>query len=215
MEIKNSVVKTELIEWRKAQWLQGSLKEMSAVNYEKLKESLVKNNFIMPFNVWQEGSKVWILDGHHRQKVMQLLEQEGYKIPDKLPANFINCKDKKDAFNKLLVYSSIYAKITDDGLYELISTNELNFDELSQQIDLPNINLEYFKEYYLDDKQTEEKEAMPEITGDITDTRRVLIIFKDEMEEEEFYSIMQLQQGVIAREYSEVRERLLQLTKVE
>ena len=58
MEIKNSIVKTDLIFWKKAKWLQGNLKEMSNVNYEKLKESLIKNNFIMPFNVLQDKEDV-------------------------------------------------------------------------------------------------------------------------------------------------------------
>ena len=52
MEIKNRVLKTELVDWRKLSWLQSpTLKEISKASFEKLKNSVKNNSFLQPFNV--------------------------------------------------------------------------------------------------------------------------------------------------------------------
>ena len=145
MEIKNRVLKTELVDWRKLSWLQSpTLKEISKASFEKLKNSVKNNSFLQPFNVWQDGETLWICDGHHRQRAMQEIEKEGNAIPDLLPANFIECKDRKEAQKLVLIYSSIYAKIEDEQLYEFIKLNDLDFDSLKLELDIPGIDLEQF-----------------------------------------------------------------------
>jgi hypothetical protein len=138
MEITSKIIKTENIKWKNLEWLQGNLKDIPKTAFQKLKQSIVKNQFIQPFNVWENG-KLWCLDGHHRLKALQELEKEGHTIPDTLPANFIKCKDKKEAAKLVLVYSSIYARTTDEGLYEFINVEGLDYDELKKEIDLPDM----------------------------------------------------------------------------
>jgi len=162
MEIKDIVIKSELIEWQKAQWIQANLKELTKQDYEKLKASLIENNFMMPFTVWQDGDALWILDGHHRQKVLQTLIADGYTIPARLPANFIECKDKHDAAKKVLIYSSIYAKITDEGLYEFLSTNDLKLDEIKGITDLPEIDFKQFEDNFYQNAGLTDEDAVPE-----------------------------------------------------
>ena len=161
MDITNRIVKTEPIEWRGLTWLQNSsLKEMTKDSFERLKTSLKKNMFIMPFNCWQNGKKTYILDGHHRQKALEALEKEGASIPDFLPANFIDCKDRKEAVKLVLVYSSIYANVTSDGLYEFLSIEDLDFGELKDELDLPEIDLKSFEQGYFGE---EPADAEPQI----------------------------------------------------
>jgi hypothetical protein len=122
-----------------------------------LKHSLIENQFIMPFHVWLEdtrgktGGKRWILDGHHRQRVMIELEKEGYEIPRDLPAVFINCQDRREASKLVLVYSSIYANVTEEGLYAFLSANEVDFNELMTSLDLPEFDVDRFIKGYLQD----------------------------------------------------------------
>lgn len=67
-----------------------NLKEISEESLAKLKNSLKRNDFIQPFNVWEDKKKkLWILDGVHRFKAMNELEKDGMKIPDLLPANLV------------------------------------------------------------------------------------------------------------------------------
>ncbi len=152
-EIKSRILKMEMVKWRDLKWIQGTLKEMKKDSYIKLKKSLLSNNFAMPFHVWDDGKTQWICDGHHRQRVMVEMEKDGITIPDILPAVFIDCKDKKEAQKLVLVYSSIYAHITDEGLYEFIMTSELNFDELKEEIDLPEIDFKQFEESYFSEEK--------------------------------------------------------------
>jgi ParB-like chromosome segregation protein Spo0J len=158
-ELKDRILKMESIDWRKLEWLQNpGLKELTKASFQKLKTSLVKNNFIQSFNVWENGKKIWILDGHHRKRAMEELGKEGYSIPRMLPANFINCKNRKEAVKLILVYSAIYANVTEEGLYEFITVEKLNFDDLKTEIDLPKINLDKFMEGYAPENSERESD---------------------------------------------------------
>ena len=139
----SKITKQEPVKWRELKWLQSSkLKEPGSKGLDKLKNSLKENGFVQPFNVWQDAKGVvWILDGHHREKALKQLEAEGYEIPEMLPANFIDCADRKAAAKMVLVYSSIYAKITNDGLGEFLDDFELDLGDLANEIDLPNVDL--------------------------------------------------------------------------
>ena len=138
--MKNIIIKQDLVDWKKLIFIQSdSLKEMTKQSFEKLKASLKNNGFVQPFNIWQDGDKLYCLDGYHRQKAMLDLEKEGIEIPNKLPANFINCKNKKEATKLVLVYSSIYARVTDKGFYEFLDMSQLNYEDLKTELDLPGL----------------------------------------------------------------------------
>lgn len=141
-EIKNKIDQYRLVNWRTLSWLQNeNLKQVESSSLEKLKNSLKKNNFIQPFNVWKDPKgKLWILDGAHRQKAMKELEQEGVKIPKNLPANFVKCRNKSEAAKLVLVYSSYYAKMTELGLKEYLEINKLALVDITSEIDL-NIDM--------------------------------------------------------------------------
>jgi len=159
--ISNRIIKTELIEWKSLEWLQSpNLKEMTKESFLRLKNSLKNNNFIMAFNVWDQEGKVWILDGHHRKKALEEISREGVGIPDLLPANFIECANRKEAVKLILVYSSIYANVTEEGLYELISLEELDLQELKEMTDLPTIDFKKFEQGYFSDESVD---AEPQI----------------------------------------------------
>jgi len=87
---------------------QGDLKELSEREYNKLKKSILENNLIVPFFVWLETNK--LLDGHQRQRVFM---REGWLID--VPVVYISAKSEQDAKRKLLVISSQYGKVTQEG----------------------------------------------------------------------------------------------------
>ncbi len=135
-QITSKITKQELIAWRELKWLQSSkLKDLGDRGIEKLKNSLKENNFVQPFNVWEDAKgTIWILDGHHREKALKELEAEGYTIPEMLPANFVECANKKDAAKLVLVYSSIYAKVTNEGFQQFLDDFDLDISNLKPQI---------------------------------------------------------------------------------
>jgi hypothetical protein len=159
--ITNKVVKTEPVKWRELKFLQSeNLKDIGKPEYEKLKKSLLENNFIQTFNVWQDKKEIYLLDGHHRVKLLFNLEQEGYSVPDTFPANFIQCKTRKEASKYLLIYSSIYAKVDRDGLYEFFELEGLDLSELLQEIQIPDIKFDYFDKNFNNDPDVEKLEKL-------------------------------------------------------
>ena len=147
-KVISKILRSEEVQWRDLAWLQGELKEISKESFNKLKRSIIKNQFIAPFHVWEDESKCWILDGHHRMRALQELEKEGYEIPDTLPANFIKCDNIREAKKLILIYSSIYAMADEDSLYAFLNQNEIAFNEVKEEIHLPDVNLLQFESFY-------------------------------------------------------------------
>lgn len=125
--------------------LQGDLKQLSENNFEKLKASILKHGITFPFFVWQNDGANWILDGTQRDRVLKKMAEEGYEVPP-LPCALINAKDKREAAEKILLISSQYGKMSNDSLSAFLSENELNFFELEEELELPAIDLDYFRD---------------------------------------------------------------------
>jgi len=145
------VVGMEKIDWRKLSFIQDdTFKELTPEARQRLKTSITKNNFAQPFYVWhdlQEGA-LYCLDGRHRSLVLEEMAAEGCAVPVLLPAIFIECKDKKEAAELVVVYSSIYAKVTEQGLADFLATYELNIDDLKTTIDLPGFDEQKFESMF-------------------------------------------------------------------
>ena len=118
-EVKSRILKTENVRWKELKVIQpAGFKDLSKESYAKLRQSIVNNNFIDPFKVWENCEDLYVIDGVHRIKVLNELEKEGHTVSQEFPASFIDCKDRKEAAKLVLVYSSIYARIQEDSLME-------------------------------------------------------------------------------------------------
>ena len=156
--IKDKILKTEKVNWKNLKQLQkDNLKELTKDDFEKLKNSIVNNHYIDPLKVWDDGKTKWNIDGTHRVKAFHILESQGVQIPEKFTANFIDCKDKKEAAKFVTIFSSIYAKVQDEGLYEFLNDFNINFEDIKLEVDLPNIDLENFDKGFIED-EIKEKE---------------------------------------------------------
>lgn len=87
---------------------QGDLKELTEREYKKLKKSILENGLIVPFFVWLETGK--LLDGHQRSRVFT---REGWSLD--VPVVYISADNEQDAKQKLLIISSQYGRMTQDG----------------------------------------------------------------------------------------------------
>lgn len=145
--LQSRVIQTIPIDWRKMQFLQlDDFKTLPQEVKSKLKASLIANQFTQPFYVWQDpvDKTIFCLDGRHRVMILEELISEGYGPFDVLPATFIHCENKQEAAKLVLIYSSQYAKITENGLFDFLQMFELSFEELTDQVELPSINIEKF-----------------------------------------------------------------------
>lgn len=139
--VGSRVLKTELIDWQELQFIQqDNFKEWINNGSEKLIESILKYQFIDPFKVWHHKGVNYCLDGKHRFLDLQKVIQSGRVVPDQLPATFINCKNIKEAAELVLVYSSAYAKITQEGLLDFVNKFDLDFPDLQELLNIPEFD---------------------------------------------------------------------------
>lgn len=114
----------------------NALKEKKNRDVGDLKQSILTLGFAIPFFIWEEGK--YITDGAGRFLALELLEYEGYTIPD-LPYVPIKAKNKKEAKRITLAISSQYGEITKESVGEFI----LDLEEIDLGfIELPNLDLE-------------------------------------------------------------------------
>ena len=125
--------------------MQGDLKELSDASFDKLKQSILKHGISFPFFVWQSDGNNYILDGTQRDKVLEIMQEEGFVIPP-LPCAIIHAKDRKEAAEKILLISSQYGKMTNNSLVEFLTENDLGFLELQDELELPSIDFNYFRD---------------------------------------------------------------------
>lgn len=162
--LNNRLLKTELVEWKKLIPFQpDNLKKTEPHKLQKLANSLCENGFSMNFYVWEKDGQIYIIDGHSRQEVLQLLESgaifpkdpsgKEYQvtIPDKFPCSFLHLKNKAEAKKAVLIYNSKYKSIDSDILSEWVS--DLSLDELKSQIEIPELKLDFDSLDYSDKNQ--------------------------------------------------------------
>jgi DNA modification methylase len=139
--IGSRIIKTELIDWRKLQFIQQeNFKEWINNGSDKLIQSILKYQFIDPFKVWAHEGINYCLDGKHRFLDLQKVIESGNSVPNQLPATFINCDNMKEAAELVLVYSSAYAKITQQGLFDFVQNFDLDFPELQGLMNIPEFD---------------------------------------------------------------------------
>jgi hypothetical protein len=89
MDIKNKIIKSEPAEWKKFKFLQtDKFKQFPEEDKQKLRKSIIENNFIEAFKIWEDKKTIYCLDGFHRILIFEELEAEGIKIPEKLQSDW-------------------------------------------------------------------------------------------------------------------------------
>lgn len=124
MKIINKVTNCPTIAWNIIKtWEFNQLKDNSNRDVKKLKNSIINNGFIAPFDCWKnDKGRNYIIDGTGRNLALLQLETEGIDIPE-LPVLFIDAKDLKEAKKFALQRSSTHGTITQTSLADFISTD--------------------------------------------------------------------------------------------
>ena len=169
--------------------LQGNLKTISNENLEKLKQSIIKYGIFVPKFVWVEDRKnYWIEDGHQTIKALVALEKEGYTIPD-IPYIKVECKNKKDAAEKLLQINSRYGEINPETTFfedfdiDLSFINDIEIPEL-------DIKLEELESERVEDEVPEPPTEPLSKTGDLWLCDKHRILCGDATKEEDIRKLM-------------------------
>lgn len=150
------------VNWRQLQFIQSDdFKDLPAEAKHKLKASLVSNSFVQPFYVWEDpAGTLYCLDGKHRTLMLEELLNEGYQVPYELPAVLIDCANQKEAAKMVLVFSSAYAKVTEDGLHGFITLQDLDWADLKEMVDLPEFDFVGFESRFVEKDPFESKQVV-------------------------------------------------------
>ncbi len=149
--LQSRVIETKSINWKELQFIQQEdFKELPKEAKAKLKTSVLSNNFTQPFYVWKdpESAIMFCLDGKHRVKILEELVEEQHQVPDLLPATFIQCDNKQEAAKLVLIYSSLYAKITQQGLFDFIQMYDLEYDDIKVEMHIPDFSSDRFEQKF-------------------------------------------------------------------
>lgn len=141
-QIKSRIIKTVPIKWRELEFLQPeNFKEWVEKGDIKLTNSILKYQFIDPFKVWEHEGKLYCLDGRHRFLDLEFISKSGTDVPELLPATFVECSDMTEAAELVLIYSSAYAKITEQGLEDFAKRFDLSFPDMQDFVNIPEFDL--------------------------------------------------------------------------
>ena len=177
--LNNRIIKTELVDWKRLIPFQpDNLKKTEPHKLQKLANSLCQNGFSMNFYVWEKEGQIYIIDGHSRWEVLQLIDSGAIlpkvhtdktnypygmeyqvTVPEKLPCSFLHLKNKTEAKKAVLIYNSKYKNIDSDILAEWVS--DLNLDELKSQIEIPELKLGFDDLPIPDNLTSPEKNNLP------------------------------------------------------
>lgn len=159
---------SHLVEVEKLQPIQGELKKRTREQLHSLRSLIIKHGFSFPIYIWENEGVNYTLDGHGRDFITKELIKEGYlfeqkdgDVNSKLPAIFIDAKDRRHAKEKLLAVNSSFGTITDEGLYAFLfeENYELKIDDIKANIFLPDISFSDFEtKFVLDQEEDEAKE---------------------------------------------------------
>lgn len=152
-EIKISCLGSRTLPWRDLVALQGSLKDLSVEDFERLAGELIEQGLTDPPNVWfdKKAKKWFILDGHQRIRVIRVLvDERGFFCGD-IPVVEVFADSVEEAKQKLLGLASVYGVVTKQGLYEFMSEADVTLEDLHRRYSFPSVNLSDFAaEYFVD-----------------------------------------------------------------
>lgn len=161
--IQSRIIKLENIRWKELHFIQQpDFKEWFDQGDQKLIESILKYQFVAPFMVWESEDKIYCLDGFHRYQDLATIERMGVDVPEELPAAFVNCSSMQEAAELVLVYSSAYAKVTQQGLFDFVAKYDIDFAEIKAAIHIPEFSVPRYEQKFnlFDTKNAEEPEVV-------------------------------------------------------
>lgn len=135
---------------------QGDLKELTEINYQKLKKEIIELGFCEAVVIW--GDK--ILNGHQRIRTLKRMRDEGFDIP-LIPVTTVQADDEKQARRIVLSLTSQFGKLTEESLLAFAKESDINLDEIVESFNFPELNMKR-----LDDLSTDELKDLTELNAE-------------------------------------------------
>ncbi len=131
------------VDWRKIEPLQPDDVKIDN-NKEALKQSLLKNGFVVPFAVWTNNDIHYCIDGHTRKNVLKELFEQGHDVPKTLKAYQIKAKDRQEAVSILVeVFNQKHNPFDSEVLTEWLNIEDVEIEDFEDiNIKIPDIGID-------------------------------------------------------------------------
>lgn len=162
------------IDYTKLVGIQGNLKFLSNENFEKIEFSLKKFGWFLPLYLWNDNGTFRIIDGHGRLKYLTQTNATTENNSKEFTYLLIEAQNMSEAKEKLLVISSQYHTLTEEGFEEFTADMDkdfldyaTNFDALFKELENTEIedvepeNVESFPIIPIDKEKAERGEPVP------------------------------------------------------
>ena len=176
MDLKSRFIKSEKVRFKSLIPFQGELKNLTEVDYNRLRRSIIAKGVISPFLVWESPEGIFILDGHQRARVIgEMIQRQEVKEDIKVICVFLKADGVKEAKELLLFIASQYGEATQESVTDYIVEfkldesirNEIKFNNVDFTLEIEeseknNVNLETDKKFDLlvtckNDKEREQR----------------------------------------------------------
>jgi hypothetical protein len=130
---------------------QDDLKELSEIDYGKLRAEILEEGFSFCLDVWfnPEDQRWKTIDGHQRLRVLKnMRDAEFFHIPP-IPCSIVLAENVWQAKKKILSGTAQYGKMTNQGLYKFSTTNMIALPQLEKMalpIAMPRFVQEFFED---------------------------------------------------------------------
>jgi len=142
--IKNKIVKYDQVSWKELIPVQNDkLEEYIPGGYTKIKNAFLRHSFFKVIHVYENKGKLYLLEGVKFFEVLKDLHDEGVKVPEKLSAVWVDCKDMQEAAELVLVYLSHFTETNKEALREHLKIYQLDdrLELLDQELQLVGLDV--------------------------------------------------------------------------
>lgn len=124
--------------------LQGDLKMLTEVAYEKLKREILDTGFAFPVHVWKgPKGENYIVGGHQRVLTLKRLRDvDGFRVPQ-VPVIRVLADDIRQAKRRVLQDVSQYGRVSADGLVPFMDDAGFDLKDIAGSFSIPDINLDF------------------------------------------------------------------------
>jgi hypothetical protein len=158
MKVRDSIKRLDYLSLDELVIIQGDLKNLEKPEYEQLRSSVLDFGIVSPFHIWEDNGQLDVLDGTQRTRALKTMRDvEGVELPDKFPCVIIDAPNKEIARQILLVLTSQYGRMTEEGLSAYMIDSGLNLDFLKKYTRFPEVKYDAILDTLLDEPNDEKE----------------------------------------------------------
>ena len=116
-------------------------KTLTDADYSRGRNAFLERGFKFPFSTWisPDGIK-YTVDGHQRTPILKRMREEGIKLPDTFPTNYIFADSKEDAATDIIASETKFADINSGEFTLFLTENSIDWADVEDWANIPGLN---------------------------------------------------------------------------